>query len=108
MAYINGIRAFGDRSEKRSQVKNTESTEKWSNALKVAEKAHWLLREAAVSAQDGKYEEAEKMAEDGVEQLKLSVSELPAQRTYETPLASLWDGSKCLEDAFPNQWTHFF
>lgn len=70
MAYINGIRAFGDRSMKLSQAKKRLSTEKWMDALALAEKAHWLLREAAIAAKDGKLEEAEKMADDGLTELK--------------------------------------
>ncbi|OXV06001.1 hypothetical protein Egran_06231 [Elaphomyces granulatus] len=96
MAYVNGIRSLGYRSRVRSGL----SSEKWTAAIASAEKAHCLLREAAQTARDGKFDEAERMASDGVDPLKLSVSELPYQQPYERELESLWDGSKCLEEAF--------
>lgn len=83
MAYINGIRAFGDRSIKRSKTSKRLSTENWQNALIAAEKAHWMLREAAISAEKGPRTEAEKMAEDGVALLKfrsVSLSESSSNR----------------------------
>ncbi|KAN0070542.1 hypothetical protein V8E54_011411 [Elaphomyces granulatus] len=98
MAYVNGIRSLGHQSRVRSGLGG--SSEKWTAAIASAEKAHWLLREAAQTARDGKFDEAERMASDGVDQLKLSVSELPYQQPYERKLESLWDGSKCLEEAF--------
>lgn len=70
--YINGIRAFGDRSSKRSKAKKRLSTERWQNSLALAEKAHWMLREGAVAAtpKQEKFGDAERMAETGVELLK--------------------------------------
>ena len=72
IAYINGIRAFGDRSSKHSQVKKRISTESWQNSLALAEKAHWMLREGAVAAtpEQKKFGDAESMADRGVELLK--------------------------------------
>jgi|GraSoiStandDraft_37_1057305.scaffolds.fasta_scaffold420237_1 hypothetical protein len=71
MAYINGIRALGHQSSNRSRVKKRSSTGKWTSALSSAEKAHWLLREAAKVAKNGQCEEAERMASAGIDQLKL-------------------------------------
>lgn len=72
MAYINGIRAFGDRSSRCSQVKKSLSTERWQHSVALAEKAHWMLREGAVAAtpEQKRFEDAESMAERGVELLK--------------------------------------
>ena len=71
MAYVNGIRSLGHRSLNRSRIRCRLSTEKWTAALASAERAHWLLREGARAARDGQYDEAERMASDGVDQLKL-------------------------------------
>lgn len=71
MAYVNGIRSLEHRSRVRSGLSTEKSTEKWTAAIASAEKAHWLLREAAQTARDGKFDEAERMASDGVDQLKL-------------------------------------
>ena len=71
MAYINGIRSLGHQSSKRSETRKRESTEMWTNALANAEQAHKLLREAANSAKEKQFREAEDMASAGVNQLKL-------------------------------------
>ena len=73
MAYINGIRSFGHRSQMaaaRSKSKKRASTEKWMDALVRAEHAHLLLREAAVLASKGKIQEAEDSAVSGIDELK--------------------------------------
>ncbi|KAL1965980.1 hypothetical protein VTN77DRAFT_4920 [Rasamsonia byssochlamydoides] len=102
MAYINGIRALGDRSSSRSKVKKRSSTEKWASALTRAENAHWLLREAAKAAQEGHFKESETMASNGVEQLKLSVSELLRQ-LYNTGFDTVRDGTTSLEEALKDR-----
>ena len=73
MAYINGLRSFGHRSElaaKRSRSKSRESTGKWRDALARAERAHWLCRKAAELASEGQVEEAEEIATRGIYELK--------------------------------------
>ena len=73
MAYINGLRSFGHRSElaaKRSRTKKRESTGKWMDALARAERAHWLCRKAAELAREGKFKEAEECATRGIDELK--------------------------------------
>ncbi|OLE53260.1 MAG: hypothetical protein AUG51_14055 [Acidobacteria bacterium 13_1_20CM_3_53_8] len=73
MAYINGLRSFGHRSElaaARSKSQKRESTGKWMNALARAEHAHWLCREAAELARKGKQKEAEESARRGINELK--------------------------------------
>ena len=70
MAYINGLRSFGNISELRSKFKKRKSTGKWMNALARAEHAHWLCREAAELARKGKFEEAEETARRGIDELK--------------------------------------
>jgi hypothetical protein len=57
MAYINGLRSFGYRSEMaaaQTKSKKSESTGKWKDALARAERAHLLCREAAELARKGK------------------------------------------------------
>ncbi|OJD11012.1 hypothetical protein AJ78_08130 [Emergomyces pasteurianus Ep9510] len=109
IAYINGIRAFGDRSSKRSQIKKRLSTEKWQNSLALAEKAHWMLREGAVAAtpEQKKFGDAEQMAEIGVELLKQSVAELPQGVANPGNLQSRWRDNKCLEEAMPHAFYPF-
>jgi len=73
MAYINGLRSFGHKSElaaKRSRSKKRESTSKWMDALTRAERAHWLCRKAAELAREGKLGEAEESATSGINELK--------------------------------------
>jgi hypothetical protein len=65
MAYINGLRSFGHRSEMlppQTKSKKHESTGKWKDALARAERAHLLCREAAELSREGKTEEAEESA----------------------------------------------
>jgi len=73
MAYINGLRSFGHRSEMAAAQmisKKRESTGKWKDALARAERAHFLCREAAELARKGKIEEAEESAIRGINELK--------------------------------------
>jgi hypothetical protein len=72
MAYINGLRAYGYRSElkaNRSKQKKRKSTGRWVDALAKAENAHLLCREAAELARNGRYKEAEESAAAGVKSL---------------------------------------
>ncbi|KKA23378.1 hypothetical protein T310_2632 [Rasamsonia emersonii CBS 393.64] len=64
--------------------------------------AHWLLREAAKAAQEGRFKESETMASNGVEKLKLSVSELPRQ-LYNAGFDTVWDGTTSLEEALKDR-----
>ena len=64
-AYINGLRSFGHNSHlKAAELKSKKraSTGKWVDALAKAEHAHVLLREAAVLAQSGKFQEVKENA----------------------------------------------
>ena len=73
MAYINGLRSFGHRSQltaARSISKKRESTDKWINALARAEQAHWLCRKAAELAREERFKEAEETAIRGINELK--------------------------------------
>ena len=73
MAYINGLRSFGHRSEmKAAQTtsKKRESTGKWKDALARAERAHLLCREAAELGREGKIDEANESATRGINELK--------------------------------------
>ena len=72
MAYINGLRSFGHKSElkaQRSKYKKRQSTEKWVDALAKVEHAHPLRREAAELAKKEMYKEAEESAARGVKKL---------------------------------------
>jgi hypothetical protein len=96
MAYINGLRSFGHRSElkaKQSKSKKCKSTEKWMDALVKAEYAHSLCREAAELAQRRMFGEAEETAARGIAKLKESVLRAPAekQRPFE------WDDEVVME-----------
>jgi hypothetical protein len=78
MAYINGLRSFGDKSRKLAKVSKTcPSTEMWLDALAKAESAHHLCREAAKQASMGKFDDAEKTAVSGIASLKESILGLP-------------------------------
>jgi hypothetical protein len=80
MAYINGLRSFGHRSElaaAQSKSKRRKSAEKWMDALAKAEYAHVLCREAAELAHRGMFEEAEETAARGIVELKESVLQVP-------------------------------
>jgi hypothetical protein len=73
MAYINGMRSFGHKSElaaARSKSKVRKSAEQWIDALARAEHAHWLCRKATELASEGKLQEAEKSAIKGINELK--------------------------------------
>jgi hypothetical protein len=73
MAYINGLRSFGHRSEQAAtcvRAKKRESTEKWIDALARAERAHFLCREAARLANEKSYDEADERAAKGIDELK--------------------------------------
>jgi hypothetical protein len=70
MAFINGLRSFGHRSELNAQSKKRESTDEWRDALARAERAHWLCREAAKLALEGKIDEADECAARGIDELK--------------------------------------
>jgi len=73
MAYINGLRSFGHKSELpalRSKSKKRKSTGKWMDALARAEHAHWLCRKAAELGRENKYKEAEESAIRGINELK--------------------------------------
>jgi hypothetical protein len=73
MAYINGLRSFGERSvlrATREKSKKRKSTEKWMDALARAERAHWLCREAARLAYEKNHKEAEEFATRGINELK--------------------------------------
>jgi len=73
MAYINGLRSFGHRSEMaaaQTKSKKRESTGKWRDALARAERAHLLCREAAELARKGKINEAEESATRAINELK--------------------------------------
>ena len=73
MAYINGLRSFGHKSQQAATTlrsKKRKSTEKWMDALAKAEHAHLLLREAAVLASKGKIRKAEESAVSGIDELK--------------------------------------
>jgi hypothetical protein len=80
MAYINGLRSFGHKSElaaAQSKSKKRKSTEKWMDALAKAEYAHVLCREAADLAHGGMFVEAEETATRGINELKGSVLQVP-------------------------------
>ncbi|PGH12100.1 hypothetical protein AJ79_04499 [Helicocarpus griseus UAMH5409] len=104
MAYVNALRAFEERSSQRSKLTNKKrlSTEKWEQSLPAAENARWVLREAAVFANNRKYLAAEELAERGVALLRKSLAALSPEALYPEyqDLLSLWDGSECLEVAF--------
>jgi hypothetical protein len=68
MAYINGLRSFGHRSE--MAAAQTKSNGKWKDALARAEHAHLLCREAAELAHKKKFKEAEESAMRGINELK--------------------------------------
>jgi hypothetical protein len=73
MAYINGLRSFGHRSDmatEQTKGKKRKSTDKWKDALARAERAHWLCREAAKLAHKEKFKEAEESAMSGIDELK--------------------------------------
>ena len=70
MAFINGLRSFGHRSELNAQSKKRESTDEWRDALARAERAHWLCRRAAELAREGRIREAEEYATRGIDELK--------------------------------------
>ena len=70
MAYINGLRSFGYKSESRSKSKKRKFTGKWMDALARAERAHWLCRKAAELGRENKYKEAEESAVRGINELK--------------------------------------
>jgi hypothetical protein len=73
MAYINGLRSFGHKSEitaAQTKSKKRESTGKWKDALARAERAHLLCREAAELAHEGKLDEADESATRGINELK--------------------------------------
>jgi hypothetical protein len=73
MAYINGLRSFGHKSEMaaaRTKSKKRESTGKWRDALARAERAHLLCREAAELVYEGKIDEAEESATRGINELE--------------------------------------
>ena len=105
MAYINGLRSFGNRSNlvaSQSISKKRPSTEKWMDALAKAEYAHTLVRKAAMlareGASEGEIEKAEEYAARGVDKLKESVELLPKER-QERIMESCWDGSEPIEIA---------
>jgi hypothetical protein len=105
MAYINGLRSFGHKSNlaaNRSKSKKRASTEEWMNALARAEQAHLLVRKAAVLASKGDVQEAEKLAARGVGELMESVVVMP-WKTQERILESCWDGDECIETAL-KEW----
>ena len=82
MAYINGLRSFGHRSEiaaAQTKSKKRESTGKWRDALARAERAHLLCREAAELAREKKFKEAEESSTRGINELK--------ERSVSTPLS---------------------
>jgi len=58
MAYINGLRSFGNNSAlaAKQMKRKRESAGKWVDALAAAGRAHWLCRKAAELACKGKYE----------------------------------------------------
>jgi hypothetical protein len=71
MAYTNALRAFGNRSQKKtSQSKHKQqSTEGWIDALAKVEHARFLCRKGAALARGLKYPEAEESAAMGVREL---------------------------------------
>ena len=84
MAYINGLRSFGHRSEMaaaQTKSKKRESTDKWKDALARAEHAHWLCRKAAELAREERFKEAEETAIRGINELK--------ERSVSTQFSSL-------------------
>jgi hypothetical protein len=105
MAYINGLRSFGHKSNlaaDRSKSKKRASTEKWMDALARAEQAHLLVRKAAMLANKGDVQEAEEHAARGVSELMESVVQMP-RKTQEKILKSCWDGDECIEAAL-KEW----
>ncbi|PTU24158.1 hypothetical protein P175DRAFT_0527612 [Aspergillus ochraceoroseus IBT 24754] len=88
MAYINGIRSFAHLS-----------TYHWGIALSYAEDALWLLRKADNHAEKYEWREAEAMANDGVEVLQKSVSELPSKTPVHGELTDGCDWPVCLEES---------
>ena len=85
MAYINGLRSFGHKSQlaaARSRSKKRKSTDKWMDALAKAEYAHLLCREAATLAQSGKFEEAEEAAARGINELNKRLVILSSTRFF--------------------------
>ena len=57
MAYINGLRAFGHKSNlaaDRSKLKKRASTEKWIDALARAEQAHPVGQKSGCASQQGR------------------------------------------------------
>jgi len=71
MAYINGLRSFGNKSKltaARSKSQRRESTDKWMDALARAERAHLLCREAAELAREKMFAEAEESATRGIDE----------------------------------------
>ncbi|KAN0067920.1 hypothetical protein V8E54_013848 [Elaphomyces granulatus] len=100
MGYINGLRSFCYNSQKaatRTPSKKRESTEHWTNALKAAEQAHLALREASRLATEESLEAADTKAEDGIRQLKSSVSLLPGISSQKI-LQQHWDGTDFIEN----------
>jgi hypothetical protein len=93
MAYINGLRSFGHRSELKAaqtKTKKRKSTDKWMEALAKAEHAHLLCREAAILASQGMFEMAEKNAASGLDELETSVALVP-EVTQEGGILEMWD-----------------
>jgi hypothetical protein len=83
MAYINGLRSFGHKSDlaaAQSRSQKRKSTEKWMDALAKAEYAHMLCREAAELACEEMFEKAEETAERGITMLQESVLGVPDVR----------------------------
>lgn len=80
--YINGLRAFLDRSNKTAtrQDRKRTSTDKWATSLRFAECALEHARHAADLAKEGKPDDAEETARKAVELLDRSVEEAPGRR----------------------------
>ena len=84
MAYINGLRSFGHKSQlavARSRSKKRKSTDKWMDALAKAEYTHLLCREAATLVQSGKFE-AEETAARGINELNKRLVILSSTRFF--------------------------
>lgn len=82
VGYINGLRAFLDRSNKTAvrQEGKRSSTNKWAASLRSAECALEHAKHAACLAKEGKPDVAEETARKAVNLLENSVEEAPGRR----------------------------
>lgn len=97
VGYVNGLRAFLEKSQKRGALSKRVSTDAWFAALRYAEGALAMSRHAVGVAAEGDGVRAERVAAEALVLLERSVDEAPGMPKEVPSFLDAWCDSGMLE-----------